>query len=339
MRFLLSICLLFLLGCQAKESSTNIGESKLVGSASLIVDLERLPDEVVPVWPSDPPGGIPDGLAEHYVERDNRFGLPDRSHNEVTNPNLSIFKPKNPDGSALLIIPGGGYRWVVVEKEGWESARWYARCGVTVYVLSYRLPHQGWEAGPDTPLQDAQRSMRLIRARSEQDRINPNRIMSMGFSAGGHLAGALSTRFDDTVYGKIDEVDNYSARPDASVLIYPVITLTKPFTHESTSENMVGAGASIERQKLYSVENSPPENAPPVFILHATNDMSVPVENALMAYNAFRKAGVSAALHVFDSGGHGFGLRGIDDDPLRIWPEMVMNWGESKAIFTPNANN
>ena len=301
---------------------------------SLLIDLDRQPDEAVEIWPNGPPGGVPEGLSEHYVERDNVYALPDRAVHEVTNPTLSIFRPAEPDGSAILLIPGGGYKWVVVEKEGYEGARWLNREGATVYVMSYRLPHQGWAAGPDAPLQDAQRAMRVIRARADIDEIDPSRVLLMGFSAGGHLAGSLTNRFDARVYEPIDEIDAGSARPDASVLIYPVITLSQPFTHPSTSENMIGADPSEALLETYSIEKSVPVNSPPVFILHAADDDAVPVENALMAFEAYRGAGIPASLHIFETGGHGFGLRGIDEDPLRVWPDLVMDWGCQQEVLS-----
>jgi len=158
--------------------------------------------------------------------------------------------------------------------------------------------------------------------------------MAMGFSAGGHLAGSLTTRFAADVYAPVDAADMYSARPDASVLVYPVITLSQPHTHGSTSQNMIGATPDADTLKKYSVETSVPADAPPVFILHAGDDDAVPVENALMAYDAFRKAGAKTSLHIFEQGGHGFGLRGIDTDPLRVWPELVRDWGVSEGIFS-----
>lgn len=285
------------------------------------------------LWPDGPPGGVPASLIEHSIERTNPFGLPDRAVLDVTNPTLSVFRPDHPDGSAILLIPGGGYKWVVVEKEGYEGARWFNRRGATVYVMSYRLPQQGWAAGPHAPLQDAQRAIRLIRSRAAEDGIDPSRVMVMGFSAGGHVAGRLTTRFDANVYPATDAADALSARPDASVLVYPVITLSEPYTHPASRENMIGPDPSPEDIAAYSVETDPPANAPPVFILHAGDDTAVSVENALLAYQAFRKAGVPTSLHIFEHGGHGFGLRGIDDDPLHVWPQLVIDWGRDEGIF------
>lgn len=288
------------------------------------------PDEVLALWPEGVPGGVPGGLTETVVYRDNPFGLLDRAAHDVTSPSLSIFKPARPDGSAILIIPGGGYKWVVIDKEGFEGARYFSARGATVYVLRYRLPHQGWAAGPDAPLQDAQRAMRVIRSRAAADGIDPARVMVMGFSAGGHLAGTLAMRFDAS-FGDAD--DTVSARPDAAALIYPVATMTRPFAHEGSRLNLIGADPSPEVVSAWSLEAMVRPDMPPVFLMHAEDDPAVPVENALMLYEALRAANHPVALHLFEAGGHGFGLRGIKGTPLETWPDLVAGWGRDKGIF------
>ena len=309
-------------------SGSSQAKTKVQGGASLLVDLDRAPDLEIELWPNGPPGGENVTVTEHYVERENPWNLVDRAAHNVTRPTLQFFRAQEPDGSTILIAPGGGYSWVVVEKEGYEGARYFNRRGANVFVLKYRLPHQGWTAGPDTPLQDAQRAMRLVRARAEKDGADPARISVMGFSAGGHVAGSLATRFAVKVYDTVDDSDAVSARPDAAALIYPVATMTKPFGHAKSRENMIGLNPSSEQVALYSLETKPPQNTPPTFILHATDDDSVPVENALFTYRAFKDAGIKTALHVFDHGGHGFGLRGIDEDPLRAWPDLFWKWSK-----------
>lgn len=290
-------------------------------------------DAVIPLWPEGPPGGVPDGLQEKIVHRDNPFGLTDRAAHDVTAPSLSIFYPDTPDGSAILIIPGGGYKWVVIDKEGFEGARHFAGQGATVYVLRYRLPHQGWQAGPDAPLQDAQRAMRLIRARALEDGTDPGRVLVAGFSAGGHLAGTLAMQFDKTAYGPVDAADALSARPDAAALIYPVTTMTEPFAHPGSRLNMLGEQPAPEAVAGWSLESMARADMPPVFLMHAADDTAVPVENALMLHEALRKAGVPVALHVFEEGGHGFGFRGIAGSPLQSWPSLLHHWGVNKGIF------
>jgi acetyl esterase/lipase len=304
-------------------------------TASLLVDADRQADAVIDLWPAGPPGGEGVTLEETVVARDNPYGLVDRAAHNVTRPTLSIFRPAKPNGSAILIIPGGGYSWVVIDKEGFEGARWFSREGATVYVLRHRLPHQGWAAGPDTPLQDAQRAIRVIRSRAEADGIDPARVMVMGFSAGGHVAGSLATRFIASVYSAQDAADQLSARPDAAVLMYPVVTMQQGAAHSGSRRNLIGEAPSEAQIAKYSLEALPPADTPPTFILHAADDPSVPVENALLLFAALKTTGVPASLHIFENGGHGFGLRGLEDDPRRLWPDMVMAWGRKHGVFKP----
>lgn len=303
-----------------------------ISSSTLLVDLDRDPDLVLQIWPNGPPGGEAVTIEEHYVERDNPFGLKDRAVHDVTHPTLSLFKASEPDGKAIIIIPGGGYKWVVVEKEGFEGARYFNQFGYDVYVMSYRLPHQGWAAGPDTPLQDAQRAVRLVRSRAVKDGIDPDKIMVMGFSAGGHLAGSVIQRFDAPVYQPVDEVDALSARPDLGVLVYPVVLMSKPFAHEGSRINLIGNNAAPELYAKYDLSTAPNPDSPPVFILHALDDEAVPVENSLELAGAYRTAGVKAVIHTFEHGGHGFGLRGIEDMPVASWPHLVIEWAEAHAF-------
>lgn len=302
-------------------------------SNELLVDLDRQPDEDIPLWPGTPPGGQGVSLNEHIVERANPFNLVDRAAHEVTRPILQRFNAQNPDGSALLIIPGGGYSWVVIEKEGYEGARWFSRRGVTTYVLRHRLPHQGWAAGADTPLQDAQRAARIIRARAAQDGIDATRLTVMGFSAGGHVAGSLATRYNARVYDPIDAADELSARPDLSALMYPVITMRLPHAHPGSRRNMLGENPSEQRVAAYSLETSPPAETPPTFLMHATDDPSVPVDNTLN-YAAALRARVPTEMHIFERGGHGFGLRGLEQNSARAWPELFLNWRRMREATT-----
>lgn len=306
--------------------------SKAAPPAKLLIDLDRQPDEVVSLWPTQPPGGTSQSLNEHYVERDNRFGLYDRAAHEVTDPTLSLFRASDPDGSAIIIIPGGGYKWVVVEKEGYEGARYFNAQRSHVYVLKYRLPHQGWAGGSDAPLQDAQRAMRLIRSRSERDGVDPKRLMVMGFSAGGHLAGSLCQRFDAPVYAPIDDIDRLSARPDFGVLVYPVVLMSAPHAHEGSRIHLIGKTPSSATYAKYDLTTAPAPDGPPLFLLHTLDDKAVPVENTLQLASAARRAGVSASVHIFDEGGHGFGLRGIENTPVEKWPQLVIDWARARGF-------
>jgi acetyl esterase/lipase len=319
------------------SSLAALGISACASSLAPGTDRVSGPDETVLLWPAGPPGGVPPGLSEHIVHRDNPFGLIDRAAHDVTAPSLSIFRPSVPDGSAILIIPGGGYKWVVIDKEGFEGARQFSGQGAKVYVLRYRLPHQGWLAGANAPLQDAQRAVRLIRARAAKDGIDPARVTVMGFSAGGHLAGLLATGFDAPVSTPQDAADALSARPDGAVLVYAVATMARPFAHEGSRLNLIRADPTPEQEAAWSLENRVRSDMPPVFLMHAADDEAVPVENALVLYEALRRADVPAALHVFEAGGHGFGLRGIAGTPLEDWPRMVNRWRRDKRLVqSPN---
>jgi acetyl esterase/lipase len=317
-------------------------QTSLLGQATtsepLIVDVGRAPDGVIPIWPAAAPGGERVHLNEHFDARTNPFNLPDRAVTEVTRPTLSIFRAARPDGSAILIAPGGGFSRVVVEHEGWETARWFTRHGATVYVMTYRFPQEGWAAGADTPLQDAQRAIRVIRARATRDDVDSRRVMAMGFSAGGYVMGSLAMRFAEPVYQSIDATDGLPARPDAAVLMYPVATMREPYAHSGSRANLLGPSPTPERVAKYSLETNPPAGTPPVFLLHAGDDASVPVENSLAFYTALKKAGIPAVLHIFERGGHGFGLRGLDDNPARVWPQLVLDFGAAHGVFASPAS-
>lgn len=295
-------------------------------SIPLLVDLDRQPDEEIELWPGGAPGGEGVDLQEHYVERENALGLPDRAALDVTRPTLTLFRAQDPDGSVMLLIPGGGYRHVVVEKEGFEGARHFNRFGADVYVLKYRLPHQGWAAGPDTPLQDAQRALRLIRSRAPHAQVT-----AMGFSAGGHLCGSLCQRFDEPVYTPRDEADALSARPDLGVLVYPVTLMRPPHGHAGSRTHLLGQTPSADAIAKYDLTTAPNPDGPPLFLLHTLEDASVPVENSLELAVAARRAGLPAVLHVFDRGEHGFGLRVAEGSPLAKWPGLVLDWTRAQA--------
>ena len=293
------------------------------------------PDAIIQLWPGTAPGAPNPLPKEEIVSRNTSFDLLDRAVHQIATPNLSLFRPKKPNGAAILMIPGGGYSLVVIDKEGYEGAERFAAEGYMVYVLRYRLPHQGWAAGPDTPLQDAQRAIRLIRSWASQDGIKANQIMVMGFSAGGHVAGSLALKFDQHVAPPLDNVDGLSAKPDLAVLMYPVVTMTEPFRHAKSRENLIGQGPRPAAILAYSLETSARADAPPLFILHASDDPAVPVENALALYEAARRAKTSVTLHLFEKGGHGFGLRGIAGTPLAVWPNLVLSWAQDKGFPRP----
>ena len=291
------------------------------------------PHEVIPLWPQGAPG-MPASVPQEVVtQRSTDPAYSDRFMLGITAPHLAVFRPKHPNGASVLITPGGGYRWVVVDKEGYEMARWFAARGVTAFVLFYRLPGDGWGAGPDVVLQDTQRAMRLIRARAGAYHIDPARVAAMGFSAGGHACADLATRFSAPVYAPVDAADRLSARPFLAAPIYPVISMAAPFAHAGSREKLIGAGAGPELEAAHSPHLHVPADAPMHFLLHAEDDPTVPVENTVMLRAALKAKQVPLEMHLFAQGGHGFGLRLAAGKPVAVWPELFLSWAKTQGWF------
>lgn len=290
------------------------------------------PAETIELWPGGPPGAEAVTAVETILERSNPNGVRDRALTHIRKPALAIFRPKTPNGAAVMLMPGGGYERVVMDKEGYEMARWLADRGYTCFVLFYRLPGDGWSAGPDLPLQDAQRGLRLVRSRAAALGFSANRVAIMGFSAGGHLAASLTTRFAAKVYDRIDAVDDLSARPDLSALIYPVITMAPPSVHPGSRKQLLGSNPTPEQIQLYSPDRQVGADAPPVFLLHAVDDKSVPVENTLLMFASLKARGIPTEMHVFNEGGHGFGLRSIAGKPVAAWPDLFASFARHHGL-------
>ncbi|MBA3999983.1 alpha/beta hydrolase [Brevundimonas sp.] len=289
------------------------------------------PTETVRLWPGGAPGGENVTVVAQVNERSEDPAFHDRFAVYTTDPILTVFRPERPNGAALLLIPGGGYRWAVVDKEGYDCARVFAAAGVTCFVLRYRLPGDNWAAGPNAPLQDAQRAMRLIRAHAAQYGVDPDRIGALGASAGGHLAGTLAARHGDAVYEAVDAADAVSARPDLSILMYPVVTLTDPHAHAGSRSHLLGENPTADQIRNWSLETMPRRDTPPTFIVHAMDDGAVPPENAMMLTTALRAADVPVETHLFEEGGHGFGIRQIVGRPAAVWPELALAWGARRG--------
>lgn len=290
------------------------------------------PSETIDLWPGGAPGTPAKPLTETVQERSTDRLVTDRAVYGITAPRLAVFRPDRPNGAAVMITPGGGYRWVVVDKEGYEMGRWLAARGFTAFVLFYRLPGEGWAAGPDVALADAQRAIRVIRHRAGDFAIDPERVSAMGFSAGGHLCADLATRFDAPVYAPVDAADRLSARPHSAAPIYPVISMTAPDAHGGSRELLIGKTASPALEAAHSPHRNVPADAPPVFLLHAEDDDAVPVNNALLLRAALKDKGIRVETHLFEHGGHGFGLRKAIGKPVEAWPELWRAWARTTAL-------
>jgi len=290
------------------------------------------PSETIDLWPAGAPGMPAPPPVETVTERSTDPSLLDRSVEGIARPRMVVFRPDRPNGAALLITPGGGYRYVVVDKEGYELARWAAARGFTAFVLFYRLPGEGWADRYNAPLADAQRAMRLIRHRASGYAIDPARVSAMGFSAGGHLCADLAARFAARTYDPVDEADTLSARPHSAAPMYPVVSMTAPVAHAGSREKLLGANPTAELEAAHSPDRNVPADAPPHFIVHAEDDGAVPVENALLLRRALKEKGIPVETHLFAQGGHGFGLRNAVGKPVEAWPELWRAWARTVGL-------
>jgi len=291
--------------------------------------------EVLPLWPNGPPGAPARRLAETIKERSaDPATLRDRALLGIAEPRLVMFQPAAPNGASVMITPGGGYSWVVIDKEGFELARWLNQRGITAFVLFYRLPHEGWRDAADVPLVDAQRGIRLIRHNASRFGIDPGRVCAMGFSAGGHVCADLLARFDRHVYAAADEADRLSARPDGAAPIYPVVSMFDPEAHKGSRSNLLGDRPGADLQRAHSPHLNVQPSSPPSFLLHAEDDQTVPVANSLLLREALRGKGVPTETHLFPDGGHGFGLRLARGTSAENWPELFLAWGRYRKLFS-----
>lgn len=263
------------------------------------------------LWPEGSiPLSIKNNIQEQSISTDIiRIG-------KVQVPQIEVYLPnkKSATGQAVIICPGGGYSILAYDWEGTDIAKFFNAHGIAAFVLKYRLPDSLSSTSPDkVPLLDAKQAMRVVRSHATEWNVNPNKIGIMGFSAGGHLASTLSTHFEE------------ETKPNFSVLIYPVISMDKNIAHMGSRNNLIGKHPSDAMIKLYSNELQISNQTPPTFIVHASDDSAVPVENSLYYYQALKKNGVPAEMHIYPTGGHGFGLA-LGKGALASWPSLMIAW-------------
>jgi acetyl esterase/lipase len=262
---------------------------------------------VVQLWPGNVPGEQ-GGAAEETITGN-------RGSRQVTNvsrPTLSVFRPSKEQnsGAAVIIAPGGGYRFLSWDHEGEDVATWLNKIGITGIVLKYRVPQRSEH--PRYPLQDAQRAISLVRINVKEWDLDEKKIGLLGFSAGGHLTGVAATKFDQRAYEPVDEADKLSCRPDFAVMIY--------------------AGGILQRASGELISDiRVTKDAPPTFLAHCSDDRGSAEQSALM-YLALKRAGVSAELHIYATGGHGFGMR-QSKNPVSQWPTRCEEWMRSQGIL------
>lgn len=277
--------------------------------------------KVMDLYPNKAPNSkdAKDYVEESIVGKDGMLRV-----GKVSEPKLIAYFAEKPNGTSVIICPGGGYSILAISHEGYQIAEEFNKVGITAFVLKYRLPSDVIMVDKTTgPLQDAQQAMKMVRENAEKWKLNPNKIGIMGFSAGGHLASTLSTHFTKPL---IDNADSTSLRPDFSILGYPVITMGA-FTHKGSKSNLLGTNPTEAQVKEYSNELQVEKNTPTTFLFLANDDKAVTSENSSSYMLALKNCGVPVEAHFYKSGGHGFGLH--NKTTKESWFLDMMDWMQS----------
>lgn len=296
---------------------TTLGLVLLALSSAATAADDAPPPATLDVWPGPAPGEVGPIPPEGYI--DERPPGVKRLAN-VSRPTLTVHRPapEKDTGASVVVCPGGGYHILAMDLEGDEVAAWLNSIGVTGIVLKYRVPRRAGtppEQKPIQPLMDVQRAVRLVRSRAEGWKLDPGRVGVLGFSAGGHLSAAASTRHGEATYPPADAVDRLSARPDFAVLIYP------------------GGMEDLNDPENPAARITP--ETPPMFLAHAYDDQVSPI-NSVNVFTALKKAGVPAELHIYADGGHGFGLR-PSEKPCSTWPRRCEEWMRARKLLGPGS--
>jgi acetyl esterase/lipase len=290
------------------------------------------PVETFSIWPGKPPGGDELDVRDAFVKRSPTGPADDVAWTHVATPVLTVTPARGrPTGAAMLLLPGGGYARVALRNGGSEIARDLAARGITAFDLRYRLPHDGWTAGPDAPLQDAQRAMRLIRSQAARWRIDPARVGARGASAGGHLAARLGSRAKLATYGAVDAVDALPAAPCVLGLFFPVVALSGASAHAQSRAELLGSTPDEARARALSADADLPADMPPTYVACAADDPVVDPANSLRLFEALRAAHVATELMVFEKGGHGFPPALPDGRPYP-WLDLFLHFARRHGL-------
>lgn len=303
----------------------------LLNLPSLSLALEPLE---IRLWQTTAPGSEGAVAVKETFEERGTVESPNRKITGVTVPTITLYRPtkETNTGAAFIIIPGGGYSGVVIDKSGHDIARFLNTIGITGVVLKYRLPRpDGFVFDHDVPLRDAARAIRVTRHHADEWGLDPNRIGVMGFSAGGHLASTLATHFDRLNADPDEEVNDISARPDFQVLVYPVISFKESITHSGSRRNLIGENPPMDLVHLYSNELQVTVDTPPAFLV-STYDDKVKAENSLLYFQALRTVKVPAEIHIYEEGGHGYGIIPTGK-PVSGWHYRMVEWMQQRGLL------
>jgi acetyl esterase/lipase len=283
--------------------------------------------EIIPLYGKEIPNSKP--IVNREKSETGKDGILRIS--KVSEPTLIVFLPpkEKANGTAVVICPGGGYGILAASHEGTDVAKVFNEWGVTAFVLKYRLPDDSIMKQKEIgPLQDAQRAIQLVRLDAKKWGISTNKIGIMGFSAGGHLASTAGTHFNNAV---IKNIKNTSLRPDFMILLYPVISFTDSLAHMGSRTNLIGKNPTREKINYYSNELQVTKQTPPTFLVHAKDDGAVKVANSIAFYDALQKNGVPSEIHLYEKGGHGFGMNNKTSEDK--WMDWLQVWMKKTGLL------
>ncbi len=294
------------------------GASVLAASSHAMPALAA-PMEEIPLWPGTPPGRGGVSGPEKLGDEGAGYG----AVSNIATPRMRVYRPVTPNGAAVIVCGGGGYFRIQLWKESTPIAQWLQARGFTVFELLYRLPNDGWDA--EAPFMDAQRAMKIVRTSAAEFAVDPKQIGIMGFSAGGHLAGFTVLQPERPLYAGADQYEKVSARPDFNVLLFPVVSLRKPYDTTRTRREIIGTKPSTDAENAWSLDTYARKDAPPTIIFASADDPTTPPGHGILLFEKLNTAGASVELHMFRDGGHGWGL-GKPNQVLAQWPDMFVTW-------------
>jgi len=289
--------------------------------------------EIIELWPRVPAGALHPGMTEIVEQSSSDPAYSSRRAKGISKPRMIVFPAARPNGSAMLIIPGGGFEWNYFEHEGYYIADVLNRAGITCFVLFYRLAQDGWSDPASVGPADAQRAMRVIRANAARFHLHPARVGVMGFSAGGFLTATLATRHSAPFSTPLDATDKLSARPLLTAPIYPVQTVDPAYAYGGVAPSLFGGRPTAAQIRDWSPDLNVTPDTVPTFLVHAEDDDTVPVANAVRLRDAMASAGITVETHLFGHGGHGFGVGRRPGHPDGLWLPLFLNFAREQKLF------
>lgn len=290
-------------------------------------------DETIALWPSPPAGALHPGMTEVVEQTSSNPDYSSRRMSGILNPRLIARPAAQPNGAAMLVIPGGGFAWNYFDHEGYHIADILNRAGITCFILIYRLAQDGWSDPVRVGPADAQRAMRVIRANAARFHLDPARLGVMGFSAGGFLTATLATRYSAPLYAPVDEVDQLSAQPLLTAPIYPVQSVDPAYAYPGVAPLLFGGTPTPAQIREWSPDLNVTPDAAPSFLAQAEDDDTVPVANSVRLRDAMVAAKVTVETHLFAHGGHGFGAGYLPGSPDGLWLPLFLKFARERELY------